>query len=185
MRKCLSFCLTALLLAACTPKGEYRIHGYTAESSLNGVQIFLVPLHDESPQMVDSVFIKDNRFEFKGHGKLRQEWMAELRLDKYHRFGYENLLVVTEPGDIFITIGKESSAYGTPQNDSLQVWKKLTMEVNKATSSLRRRGMTAEADSVRAAYSQRSRQLWSNLGPETTLGAFLQQRFPSKQEKEP
>jgi len=181
MRKCLSFCLAAILLAACTPKGEYRIHGYTPESSLNGVQIFLIPLHDESPQMVDSVIIHENKFEFRGHGKLRREWMAELRLDKHHRIGYENLLVVTEPGDIYVTIGRESSTYGTPQNDSLQVWKQLTMDVQKATSNLRRMGMTEEADSVRTAYFEHSRQMWTNLGPETTLGAFLQRMFPSRQ----
>ena len=183
MKRILFICLAASLLAACTPKGEYRIHGYTPENSLNGTKIFLVPMHDESPQMVDSVVIQDNKFEFKGHGKMRQEWMATLRLSKKNRIGYESLLVVTEPGDIFVTIGKESSGYGTPQNDSLQVWKDLTMEMNKTTSSLRRAGMTAEADSVRAIYKKRSRQICENVGNETTLGAFLGKMFLPKKEK--
>lgn len=180
MKKTLSFMLAALLLACCTPKDEYRIHGYTPDSSLNGVQIFLVPLHDQSAPMVDSVVIRGNRFEFKGHGRMRQEWMADLRLDKSRRMGYENLLVVTEPGDIYVTIGKESSGYGTPQNDSLQVWKELTIEMNAASSNLYQMGMKAQADSVRAIYKDRSRKICENVGPETTLGAFLLKMFPPK-----
>ncbi len=180
MKKTLSICMAALMLTCCTPKGEYRIHGYTPDNSLNGVQIFLVPLHDQSASMVDSVVIRDNRFEFKGHGKMRQEWMADLRIDKSHRMGHENLLVVTEPGDIYVTIGKESSGYGTPQNDSLQVWKELTVEVNATTSNLYQMGMKAQADSVRAIYKERSRKLCENVGLETTLGAFLRKLFPPK-----
>jgi len=182
MNRLASMIIAALMLTACTPKGEYRVHGYTPESALNGAKIFLIPMHDESPQMVDSVIIKDNKFEFKGHGKLRQEWMAQLRLEKTHRIGYESLLVVTEPGDIYVTIGKESSGYGTPQNDSLQVWKEMTIDVNKATSELKRMGMNAEADSVRISYTERSRQMGVNM-QETTFGAFLQKMYPPQEEE--
>lgn len=180
MKKILSICIAASMLAACNPRGEYRIHGYTTENDLNGIQIFLVPLHDQSTAMVDSVVIRDNKFEFKGHGKMRQEWMAELRIARSHRMGHQNLLVVTEPGDIYVTIGKESSGYGTPQNDSLQVWKEMTMGVNATTSNLYNMGRKAEADSIRAIYRERSRQLCENIGPETTLGAFLGKMFPPK-----
>ena len=179
MKKALIIAALALTAAACTPKGEYRIHGYVTEAELNGVQIFLVPLHDQSPQMVDSVYIADNKFEFKGHGKMRSEWMAELRVDKMHRYGIEDLLVVTEPGDIYVTIGRKSSAYGTPQNDSLQVWKNLNDGPRKNSYGMRRIGQTEVADSLMRLYNRRSRELALHLDG-TTLGAWLQQMYPIK-----
>lgn len=180
MRKYFFFALAACIMAACTPKNEYRIHGYVTNAELNGVQVFLVPLHDQSPKMVDSVYVKDNHFEFKGHGKLRQEWMADIRVDKMHRLGVESLLVITEPGDIYVTIGKTSSSYGTPQNDSLQVWKEQTVLTNNRTSALRRIGKTAEADSVYIDYANRSHDMGEAMGTESTLGKFLLERYPSK-----
>ena len=179
MKKILLAIPAVCLLLSCTPKNEYRIHGYVKDASLNDVQVFLVPVHDQSPAMVDSVYIKDNKFEFKGHGKMRQEWMAEIRVDKRHRYGIESLLVVTEPGDIFVTIGSTSSCYGTPQNDSLQVWKDATVSVNRASSNLRRAGRTHEADSIWTAYKRRSSEMGANLGEESTLGKFLLGMYPA------
>ena len=182
MKKALLIAALAVSVAACTPKNEYRIHGYVKDASLNDVQVFLVPLHDQSPAMVDSVYIKDNKFEFKGHGKMRQEWIADIRLDRRHRYGIENLLIVTEPGDIYVTIGPTSSCYGTPQNDSLQVWKDATTAVNKTTSNLRRIGKNHEADSIRAAYRLRSSAMGVALGEESTLGKFLLSKYPAPKE---
>ena len=166
------------MLAACAPKNEYRIHGYVTNADLNGAQIFLVPLHDQRPAMVDSVYVQDNHFEFKGHGKMRGEWMADIRMDKRHRLGVESLLVVTEPGDIYVTIGSTSSSYGTPQNDSLQVWKDLTATMNMRSRALNNLGKKAVADSVRADYRQRSHAMGEALGEDSTLGAFLLGMYP-------
>lgn len=180
MKKLFLFAAAACILAACTPKNEYRIHGYVTNAELNGVQVFLVPLHDQNPEMVDSVYVKDHHFEFKGHGKMRQEWMADIRMDKRHRFGVENLLVITEPGDIYVTIGSTSSSYGTPQNDSLQVWKDLTLFTNRQTSALRQMGRDAEADSLRTVYANRSHDMGEAMGPESTLGKFLLGMYPER-----
>ena len=81
--------------------------------------------------------------------------------------GNENLLVITEPGETYVTIGPVSSSRGTPQNDSLQVWKNLTKKYyNKEMS--------------REVYVERTRHMAKKLGDESTLGAFLNKRFPEK-----
>lgn len=56
------------------------------------------------------------------------------------------------------------------------------MEMNAATSNLYQMGMKAQADSLRAVYKERSRQLCENVGSETTLGAFLSKMFPPEKQ---
>ena len=169
--------LAAFLLSSCG-RDQYRIHGRVASNDLDGVQVFLVPLGHEEPENVDSVVIHDHEFFFKG----REHWMCEIRLDRYNRDKGQNLLVVTEPGDIYVTIGPDSSGGGTPQNDSIQVWKDLTMETNKMYSAMRSEGMKEQADSLRAAYKDRTRQMALSLGEESILGTFLLNLYPLPKE---
>ena len=62
-RKYIGLCalITVTLMAACNsaPQGSCRIHGVVDDDRLNGKQIFLVPLEDDSAEAVDSVYIKD------------------------------------------------------------------------------------------------------------------------------
>ncbi len=175
MKKILILALAGLLLAACADKAqEYRIHGRVSTNNLDGIQIFLVPLGHEEPWNVDSVYIRNHEFFFKG----KEQWMCELRLDKHYRDRGQNLLVATEPGDIYVTIGPESSGGGTPQNDSLQVWKELTYAVNKQDNVLRQAGMRHELDSVRGAYKERTRAMALALGEDSIVGGFLLGLYP-------
>ena len=117
------FAVLALLAVSCSSShGGFVIHGYVEDPALDGAQVFLVPLKDAVKENIDSVVIKGQKFEFKG----TVERMSDIRIERLRRIGTQNLLVVTEPGDIYVTIGKQSSGYGTPQNDSLQAWKQLT-----------------------------------------------------------
>ena len=169
--------LAAFLLSSCG-RDQYRIHGRVASNDLEGVQVFLVPLGHEEPENVDSVVIRNHEFFFKG----KEHWMCEIRLDRYNRDKGQNLLVVTEPGDIYVTIGPNSSGGGTPQNDSIQVWKDLTMEINKMYSSMVNAGMKEQADSLRAVYKERTRQMALSLGEDSILGTFLLSLYPLPKE---
>ena len=167
----------AALLASCAEQEKgYVIYGTVSNPELEGAQVFLVPLENATKETIDSVYIHNQMFEFRG----TEEKMADIRIERYKRYGNENLLVVTEPGETFVTIGQVSSGRGTPQNDSLQVWKNLTVQYNQQVSSLRRQGRKEEAAALRESYIDRTRRMVSNVGKGSTLGVFLNSRFPDK-----
>lgn len=166
--------LSALFLSSCNRDEQYRIHGRVTSNELEGLQIFLVPLGHETAEFVDSVHIHNHEFSFKG----KEHWMCEIRLGKHHRDKGQNLLVVTEPGDIYVTIGPDSTGGGTPQNDSLQVWKDLTIARNRVFGPLYDAGRKAEADSVHNAYKERTRAMALALGQDSILGEFLLNLYP-------
>ena len=167
----------AALLASCAEQEKgYVIYGTVSNPDLEGAQVFLVPLENATKETIDSVYIQNQMFEFRG----TEEKIADIRMERYKRYGNENLLVVTEPGETFVTIGQVSSSRGTPQNDSLQVWKNLTMQYNQQVSSLRRQDRNEEAAALRESYIDRTRRMASNVGKGSTLGVFLNSRFPDK-----
>jgi len=164
----------AVLLASCSRNKEYVIYGSVSNPDLEGAQVFLVPLENATKETIDSVSIRNQMFEFRGIG----EKMAEIRIEMSKGYGSENLLVVTEPGEAYVAIGPESSAKGTPQNDSLQVWKNLTEQYYDQLSILMRQKRNLEAMKLRDSYYSRSHQMALNVGVETALGRFLYSRFP-------
>ena len=116
-------------MACCTgSKDEYVIKGSTSQSRLDGERVFLVPYGTKAYEDsigVDSVVIKNGKFEFRGH---KGEFLARVTMDKRVRYGTQDLLIVTEPGEITVVIDSISSGKGTPQNDLLQAWKVLKEE---------------------------------------------------------
>ena len=183
MKKLILFIAATAALISCSnyPKGSCVINGTIDDpDNRDGAWIFLVPQGPHEPAEVDSVLIENGKFTFV----TDRERMGIIRVTMYRRLGLQDLLVVTEPGEINVTISASSRCGGTPQNDSLQVWKELTMEMNAATSNLYQMGMKAQADSLRAIYKERSRQLCENVGPETTLGAFLLKMFPPRHQEQ-
>ena len=172
----IAFLAGAALLASCSQSNEYVIYGTVSNSDLEGAKVFLVPLENAVKENIDSTYIRNQAFEFRG----TQERMADIRIERYKRFGNENLLVVTEPGELYVTIGQVSSGRGTPQNDSLQVWKNLTRQHYQLAGGLRSQGDMEGLKALRDAYAERCRQMAADLGRESTLGAFLCSRFPQK-----
>lgn len=168
-----SFLAGVALLASCSQNNGYVIYGTVSNPDLEGAQVFLVPLENATKETVDSVYIHNQMFEFRG----TEERVAEIRIEMYKRYGNENLLVVTEPGETFVTIGEVSSGRGTPQNDSLQVWKNLTKQYYMQVSSLRQQGRDDEVKAIRESYVARTRQMALNVGEESALGEFLSSRF--------
>ena len=168
------------MLASCNSSNEYRIHGRVTPNDLEGVQIFLVPVGHEEAWNVDSIHIRNHSFEFRG----KKHWMCELRLESRHRYKGQNLLVATEPGDIYVTIGPDSSGGGTPQNDSLQVWKELTIQSGRLDNQLRGEGRLDEAIAARAAYRERTRAMAHALGDGSIAGEFLLNLYPEPKDGE-
>lgn len=85
-----------------------------------GATMWLVPFFGPHPRPVDSCIVEpDGKFRFEGNNEL----FATIRLSAKARYGYQDLLVVTQPGTTVVTIGAVSTGGGTPMNDALEDWK--------------------------------------------------------------
>lgn len=171
MKKIVFTLFAAAMLASCatssdecaTNGNEYVIHGTVASHELEGAKVYLVPMGDVNKEKVDSTYIHNQFFEFRG----TEERVVDVRLERRRRWGVETLLVVTEPGDIYVTLGQKSTGRGTPQNDSLQAWKHLTQSLYRGDVEL-------------DYFHSRSVQMAKNFGEKSTLGAFLLSCMPEE-----
>lgn len=166
--------------------GACHIRG-SISTRFNDVKIFLVPtVGPQDAAHVDSVHIKDGKFEFTKD----TVGIYDLRLDFRYRRGIQQLIVVTEPGEVKVHIGQESEAIGTPQNDSLNEFKKMTESRHKDFVLLKQRldsiNITKEARrdtirkyqaNVRADYAAFARRQ-----PEGVLRDELIKRYPGKKD---
>jgi len=170
--------LATVLLASCN-HNQYRIHGRVTSNDLEGIHVFLVPVGHEEPENVDSIKIHNHEFHFKGD----KHRMCTIRLHRLHRDKGQNLLVATEPGDIYVTIGPNSTGGGTPLNDSLQVWKDLTIRNNLEYAELYETGRRQQADSVRTVYKERTWEMARALGEGNMVAEFLLSLYPLPKEQ--
>ncbi|SFO45688.1 DUF4369 domain-containing protein [Prevotella sp. tf2-5] len=190
MRKFLFLCMAlgAMMFVGCQKSKVCQIHGTVVGEQYEGKRIFLVPFSGPATaETVDSIEIKDGKFEFTPDSMQ----MYKILLDYHYRFGTQPLIVVAEPGEIKVTIDTISSAVGTPQNDSLQVWKELTEKHQREYGALMRlvnakvkQNDTIEAAKVKeqaqrihVAYKNRTRAMAANMEG-TILGSFLKGMFP-------
>lgn len=74
------------------------------------------------------------------------------------------------------TIGQVSVGRGTPQNDSLKVWKSLTMIFNEEIAKLHKEGLTEEMQALQDEHLASTRKMISKVSKKSTLGAFLDSR---------
>ncbi len=193
MKKILSVLVVvalAALVASCesSSRGDVCLIDGTTNPRFDNKKIFLVPLYgpQDAPH-VDSVVVKDCRFHFE---KDTTE-IAVIRLDYHVRTGVQDLLVVTEPGQLTVTIDSVSDAHGTPQNDSLSKWKAMSTEYNRARVQCVRAAraaqqagdsatvarLAAEMDSLYTHHKQQTRSLAARL-PDGVLKDFLEAMFP-------
>ena len=148
----------------------------------------MVPFYGEkNANTVDSVEIKDGKFEFTTDSSKLYKILVDLRF----RMGVQSLLVVGEPGDVKVTIDSVSHAVGTPQNDSLEKWKVRTemhnrelMKMRKFAADLQTKGDSVQAkyiaqraDSFHLVYKNYTRQMAKNM-KEGVLHDFLKDMFP-------
>lgn len=176
MKKIFITVAMAMMLMSCADHShDFSIYGTVTDPELEGACIFLVPYLEKviepTKENLDSTFISDGKFEF--HGNV--ERLSDIRIERRRRINVQNLLVLTEPGTINVTIGRVSSSAGTPMNDSLQLWKELTkqyrLEMYEATDQ-------AVKDSLTLSYDNRSRQIASNCGGQ--IAVFMKRLFPDR-----
>ncbi len=184
--------LCALLLSACSSSnqgnGTCQINGTLGSDKWDGQYIFLVPINKGDSVGVDSTIVHGHEFHFTATKSI----VADIRLSWRTRFGTQNLLVVTEPGTVTVTIDSVSSGGGTPQNDSLQSWKRRTEEYKHTATALGRAyqnfyaaGDSVSGDALRAEASakyQSYRNASLNMAKQmegTALADFLNRMFPS------
>lgn len=148
--------MTLLLTTACQQATDNVciIQGTLPDDRYEGKRIFLVQMSHHGPgnEGVDSVEVHNRQFEFvttKGE-------MASLRMDYHYRYGLQELLVVEEPGTVNCVIAENSSATGTPQNDSLQVWKMKKEVYDMSRTQLRKKSIALKdsGDTIQA------KELW-------------------------
>lgn len=161
-----------------------RIHGTMESNKWDGKRIFLVPLFGiYDAEHVDSVFIKDGKFEFTADTTE----MKVIRVDYHYRDGAQDLLVVSEPGDVTVVIGANSVSSGTPQNDSLQVWKDRMMKFNSEYNKLRMQARQSGSDDILMTKGKEIQQQLRDFNIAFTkrqspgvFKDFLQKMYPSK-----
>jgi hypothetical protein len=172
--------------------GRCYIEGTVVGEQYEGKRIFIVPIYGpKTAEYVDSMEITNGKFHFTKDFTKDTMQMYQILLDYHYRMGVQQLLIVGEPGHIQVTIDSISSARGTPQNDSLQVWKEVTEKhyqdyatYNRTVSMLRKEGMMEQADQmaqqgreVHLAYKRYSRRMADDL-KEGVLHDFLKENFP-------
>ena len=175
-----------VVMASCKsePKGACRIHGTMESSRWDGKKIFLVPMFGlQDAAHVDSVVIKDGKFEFTADTTE----MKVIRVDYHYRDGVQDLLVVSEPGDVTVVIGANSVSSGTPQNDSLQVWKDRMMKFNSEYNKLRMQARQSGSDDILMTKGKEIQQQLRDFNIAFTkrqspgvFKDFLQKMYPSK-----
>lgn len=182
--------LFLVFIIGCRPivETECRIHGEMGDHSRDGKKIYLVPLIRPDSVGVDSTEIKDGKFEFM----TRKNMMAIIRVELRSRYGLEDLLVVTEPGDVTVKIDSVSIGKGTPRNDSLQHWKEYTQmhnrrlmswhmksrDARKVDDTVMAKAMKTLIDSLQREYRHYSRALAERI-EEGPLRDFLKEQFPT------
>lgn len=114
--------LCVLVLVGCHVDSSYTINGTVPDPSFNGEYVYMIPIDDVSTCEVDSALIINSAFAFNGMADTVNIFI--LRAQKpLSRFELQDILVITEPGAIFVKFDDESSSGGTVLNDSLQKWK--------------------------------------------------------------
>ena len=191
MRKlllCVMAATAMMMLDSCQQNNVCKIEGVVNGEKYEGKRIFLIPLKGpKTAETVDSVEIKDGKFEFTTDSMQ----MYKILLDLRFRFGVQPLLIVGEPGTIQVTIDTISHAVGTPLNDSLEQWKVQTQihnrqlglmrrnvaELSKKGDSVQANYIKQRADSFHLVYKNYTRQMAKNLEG-SVLGDFLKDMFP-------
>lgn len=175
-----------VVMAGCksAEKGNCCIHGTMESNRWDGKKIFLVPMFGlQDAAHVDSVVIKDGKFEFVAHTTE----MKVIRIDYHYRDGVQDLLVVSEPGDVTVVIGANSVSSGTPQNDSLQVWKDRMMKFNTEYNKLRMQARQSGSDDILMTKGKEIQKQLRDFNVTFTqrqspgvFKDFLQKMYPSK-----
>lgn len=124
--------LFIIALTSCTSSAKKYIIEGKVPSKYDGNWIYLAPIDEKHSSKTDSFKINKGTFTFSG----TKEQMCAIRTKPIICFYLQELLVVTEPGHIKVSIDSISSANGTPQNNALQQWKEQREKFMKSSMFL-------------------------------------------------
>ena len=182
-----------MTIVGCQPQkstGSCRVYGSVSDSSMEGRRIVIEPL-DMSTTTVksDTVEIKNGKFEIALDSLLIYKVMpAEGTL-----YGtLQPIIIVGEPGNVWVSLGPDSHSGGTAQNDTIEHWKVLTEAHTRAYNQVLAKAsqMAAKGDSVQAAalhkeadslhtiYSEKTHHMAEGIG-KGPLYNFLSRFSPS------
>jgi len=169
--------------------GICHIHGKAPNPNLEGGYIYLIAFDKSIRDSVgvDSAMIKEGKFEIE----TSKNMIGILRMDYHHRYNTEELLVVEEPGDVYVNIDSISYGSGTKHNDILQKWKDVTILSGQKRSPLFKQSYAArhagkpeienllrsKADSIFVDYMKQTKSLADECD-EGPLKDFLLGRIP-------
>ena len=138
------------------------IEGNVPNASYDKEIVYLVPVKNASSKTVDSTVIRNSRFQFKIKSE-KQNQIFIVRVKPILRLDLQDLLVVTEPGAVYVNLNKTSSSSGTPLNIVLQQWKEkkfvadstyytLNRQYNKETGESEKAQLQSELDNIKKEY---------------------------------
>lgn len=110
-----------ILLSSCSEKPAFIVEGRVPDPSFEGSKIYLVALDAPITRDVDSTVVTNGKFIFIIKADSTEARI--IRLPMRHNNMAEDLVVITEPGKVYATIGGRSSGKGTLLNNRLQLWK--------------------------------------------------------------
>lgn len=137
------YLISFLFLLACSEKDHLSISGTVPGTEYDGEFIYLVPFTGATLENIDSTTIEQGRFRFEKN-TARQNEMAILRTRPLLRLTLQELLVVIEPGELEVSLDKESKASGTTLNESLQEWKEKKTQTDEARILLKQMWQVAD-----------------------------------------
>ena len=133
-----------MMIMACQPQqrtGSCRVYGSVSDSTMEGQRIVIEPL-DMSKTSVksDTVLVKDGKFETSLDSVMIYKVMpAEGTLYSV----LQPVIIVAEPGNVWVKLGVDSHSGGTAQNDTLEQWKILTEAHSHVYNQLRAKASMA------------------------------------------
>ena len=120
-RIAITFILMLFLILSCTSKETFKVEGRIIDETLNGSKVYLVALDGPISRDVDSTIIVDGSFRFKK--KADSLCVRILRVPVRFPNAIEDLVVVTESGNLNAVLSGNSHGEGTRLNNILQEWK--------------------------------------------------------------
>jgi len=150
-----------LICFSCT-ENKSVIEGIVPNASYDKEVVYLVPVKNASSKTVDSTVIRNSRFQFKIKSE-KQNQIFIVRVKPILRLDLQDLLVVTEPGAVYVNLNKTSSSSGTPLNIVLQQWKEkkfvadstyymLNRQYNKETDESEKARLQSESEKIMNEY---------------------------------
>ncbi|MDK2842526.1 MAG: hypothetical protein PWQ17_2032 [Anaerophaga sp.] len=140
-----------MLVFACNREKLFVIKGKVHNAAFEGEKVYLVSSDAPVTKNVDSIEVKDGRFQFEIHSDSQTAKI--IRIPPKYPDIVQDLVVIPEEGTIEVELAQRSKGKGTPLNNCIQAWKQKKEMYDSIQWSLYRQIKTAglsdsEKDSI-------------------------------------